>query len=56
MMLSGIPNLKLKWPNKAWCCMLVEKADGLSSGHVQHVKPSKTVKQNNIRRKKGPFR
>ena len=28
-MLSGIPNLELEWPNNAWCCMLVGKADGL---------------------------
>jgi hypothetical protein len=28
-MLSGIPDLESKWPNKAWCRMLVGKSDGL---------------------------
>jgi hypothetical protein len=27
--LSGIPSLESKWPNKAWCRMLLEKSDGL---------------------------
>jgi hypothetical protein len=27
--LSGIPSLESKWPNKAWCRMLIGKADGL---------------------------
>jgi hypothetical protein len=27
--LSGIPHLESKWPNKAWCRMLVGRADGL---------------------------